>query len=177
MGDDQSGRFDEIKARLREAIGDGEGEVDFESIKARLRESAERAGRDVDADALIARAREAIGSVEGKVNAGAIRSWIDEVDRDTIQGWMGDAKAAAAGAATIAAAQGERLAERAPGAFDKVIGAAKEAIGDFTGKQDLAREGELQHLKGDIESRFAEAETDAKDAADAARAKLDGSAD
>ncbi len=175
MGGDQRGRFDEIKARLREAVGDGEGEVDFESIKARLRESAERAGHDVDADALIARAREAIGSVEGKVNAGAIRSWIDEVDRDTIQSWMGDAKAATAGAATIAAAQGEKLAEWAPGTFDKVVGVAKEALGDFTGNRDLAREGELQHLKGDIESRFAGAETDVKGAADAARSNQDGS--
>lgn len=177
MSDAESGRFDAIKARLREAVGDGEGEVDFESIKARLRESAERAGHDVDADALIARVRDAIGSVEGKVNAGAIRSWIDEVDRDTVQGWMGDARTAAAGAASFAATQRERLAERAPGAFDKVIGAAKEAIGDFTGKQDLAREGELQLLKGDIESRFAEAEADAKDMGDAARAKLEGNAD
>lgn len=176
MSDAESGRFEEIKSRLREAVGDGEGEIDFESIKARLRASAERAGQDVDVDAFVARAREAVGSVEGKVNAGAIRSWIDDVDRDTIQGWMGGAKSAAAGAAAFAAAKGEKLAERAPGAFDKVIGAAKEAIGDFTGKQDLAREGELQHLKGDIESRFAEAETEATNAADAARAKPDGTA-
>ena len=172
MSDAQGGRFEEIKARLRETVSDSEGEVDVESVMARLRETVAKAGNEVDADAVVARAREAIGGVEGKVNAESIRAWIDDVDRDAIQGWMGEAKAVASGAAAFAAAQ----AERAPGALDKVVGVAKGALGDLTGNQDLAREGELQHLKGDIESRFAETETDAKDAADAARAKLEGNA-
>lgn len=177
MSDPQGGRFDDIKTRLRDAVGDSQGDIDVESVMARMRETVERAGHDVDADAIIARAREAIGSVEGKVNADSIRAWIDDVDRDTIQSRMGEAKAAASGAAAFAAAQAGRLAERAPGAFDKVVGVAKEALGDFTGNQNLAREGELQHLKGDIESRFAETEVDVKDAADAARSKLDDSAE
>lgn len=176
MSDAQGGRFEEIKARLRETVSDSEGEVDVESVMARLRETVAKAGNEIDADAFVARAREAIGGVEGKVNAESIRAWIDDVDRDAIQGWMGEAKAVASGAAAFAAAQAERLAERAPGALDKVVGVAKGALGDLTGNQDLAREGELQHLKGDIESRFAETETDAKDAADAARAKLEGNA-
>jgi uncharacterized protein YjbJ (UPF0337 family) len=180
MGEARGNRFDDIKARLKEAMGNDEGDVDFESVKARLRESAERADQDIDADALIARAREAVGSVEGKVDAGKIRAWIDDVDRETVQGWMGEAKTAAASAAAFASAQGERLAERAPGVFDKVLGAAKEAIGDVTGNEGLTREGELQHLKGDIQSRYAETAdavvTKAEDVADAARAKREGSA-
>jgi uncharacterized protein YjbJ (UPF0337 family) len=178
MSDSGSGRFDDIKTRLKEALGDADGEVDLDTIVARVRESVDRTGGEIDADALVARVKAAAGTIEGKADADKIRQWIDEVDRDKLQGWLEGAKSVTAGAAAFAGAQGERLADRAPGAFDKVVGVAKEALGDFIGNEGMAREGELQHLKGDIEERFAnaadEAGTKAKGAVDEVRASTEG---
>jgi uncharacterized protein YjbJ (UPF0337 family) len=157
MSDSRSDRFDELKTRLSEAIGDRDGDVDLDAVLSRIRETVGRAGSDIDTDALIARVKDAAGTAEGKVDAGKIRQWVDDVDRERLQGWFSEAKSAAAGAAAFAGSQTERLSERAPGAVDKVIGAAKEAMGDLLGNEVLARAGELQHLKGGIEARFAEA--------------------
>lgn len=157
MSNSWSGRFDDIKARMKEAVGDSDGEIDLDTVMARVRENVARAGSDLDAETIVARAKDAVGAVEGKVNAGTIRQWIDDVDRDKVQGWVDEARTASAGAASFLGTQGERLAERAPGAIDKVVGVAKEAFGDFARNEDLARQGELQHLKGDIEARFADA--------------------
>ncbi|HET7602820.1 MAG TPA: CsbD family protein [Gemmatimonadales bacterium] len=157
MSDSRSDRIDELKTRLSEVIGERDGDVDLDAVVSRVRESVGKAGRDVDTDALIARVKDAAGTVEVKVDAGKIRQWVDDVDRATLQGRFDEAKSAAAGAAAFGGAQAERLSERAPGAMDKVIGAAKEALGDFLGNEELAREGELQHLKGGIEARYADA--------------------
>jgi uncharacterized protein YjbJ (UPF0337 family) len=157
MSDSRSDRFDELKSRLSEAIGGKDGEVDLDAVVSRIRESVGKAGSDIDTDALIARVKDAAGNAEGKVDAGKIRQWVEDVDRERLQGWVSEAKATVAGAAAIAGAQAERLSERGPGAVDKVIGAAKEAMGDLLGNEELAREGELQHLKGGIEARFASA--------------------
>jgi uncharacterized protein YjbJ (UPF0337 family) len=157
MSDSWSGRIDEIKARLKETVGGADGEVDVDSVMRGLREAVSQAGSNVDADALVARAREAVGAVEGKVDADKLKQWIDDVDTDKLRGWLTEGKTMAAGAAAAATAHGERLAEDAPGAFDKVVGAAKEKLGDLTGNEDLAREGELEQLKGEIKERYADA--------------------
>lgn len=176
-----SGRIDDIKSRIKDAVGATEGEIDVDTVMTRIRESVGKVGSDVDADALVARVKDAVGKAEGKVDAEKIRQWIDEVDRDKLKGWLDEARSKTASAATLVETRGERLADRAPGAFDTVLGVAKEKIGGLTGNEDLAREGELQHLKGDIEERFASAadtvEEEAKDATDAVKAKLAGTTD
>ncbi len=178
MSDLRRGRFDDIKSRLKEALGDSDGDVNLDTIVARVRESVDRTGGEIDAEALVARVKVAADTIEGKADGDKIRQWIDEVDRDRLQGWLDGAKTATASAASFAGTQGERLADRAPGAFDKVVGVAKEALGDFIGNEGMAREGELQHLKGDIEGRFANATVaagpEAKGAADEARANTEG---
>ena len=180
MSHSWGGRIDDIKARLKEAVGDANGDVDFETVMARARESVGKAGSDVDAEALIARVRDAVGNVESKVDADKIRQWVDDVDREKVRGWLDEARTSTASAASFVGEQGERLADRAPGAFDKVVGVAKEAIGDFTGNEELARSGELQHLRGAIESRFSTATdgvaAEAADATDAVKTKREGSA-
>ena len=176
MSEPWSGRIDQLQTRLKEAVGNAEGEIDIATIRARLRENVDRAAHDVDTDALIARVKDVAGKAEGKIDSAKLRQWIDEVDKDTLKSWLDEAKAKTVGAATMVETHGERLAERAPGAFDTMFGAAKEKIGGLTGNEDLAHEGELQHLKGDIEARYADAadtvEGEAKDAADTVKAKL-----
>lgn len=179
MSDSWSGRVDDIKARIKDAVGNAEGDIDVDTVMTRIRESVGKAGSDVDADALVARVKDAVGKAEGTVDAGKIRQWIEDVDKDKLKGWLDEARSKTASAATLVETQGERLVDRAPGALDTVLGVAKEKIGGLTGNEDLAREGELQHLKGDIEERFASAadtvEIDAKDATDTVKAKAKGS--
>lgn len=152
MSESWSGKVEEIKARLREAASGPEGEIDVNAVVRSLRE----AGNDVDAEALIARVREAVGTVEGKIDAEKLKQWADEVDTGKLQGWLAEGKTMAAGAAAMAATHGERLAENAPGMFDKLVGTAKEKLGDLIGNEDLAHEGELEQLRGQIKEKYAD---------------------
>ena len=67
--------------------------------------------------------------------------------------------------------QGEKLAERAPGAFEKVAGAAKERLGTLTGDEGLIGEGQIERFKGQVKETIASvsemAESRSKDAAEA----------
>ena len=157
MSESWSGKFDQVKSRIKEAVANTEGEIDLDQAVTRIRAAVTQAGADVDTDALRARVREAAGKAEEKVDTEKLRQWIDEVDRDKLKGWLNDARTMTASAAAAVETHGEKLVERTPGAVDKLIGAAKEKIGDFTGNEDLAHQGELQTLKGDIEERFAAA--------------------
>ena len=59
---------------------------------------------------------------------GKLRQWVAEVDRDKLKGWLEEAQQLGAGAVSVIGTQGEKLADRAPGAFDKLAGAAKERL-------------------------------------------------
>ncbi|MGH2616637.1 MAG: hypothetical protein ACRDJC_15475 [Thermomicrobiales bacterium] len=166
MSDSWSSRMDQIKSRIKDAVGNTEGEIDAETLMTRIRESVGQAASDVDTDALMARVKDVAGKAEGRVDTAKLKQWIDEVDRDKMQSWLDDAKAMTASAATVVEAQGERLAEKAPGAIDKLLGVAKETFGDLSGNEEMARKGELQHLKGDIQERLSGAAEVAEDATD-----------
>ena len=166
MSDSWSTRIDQIKSRIKDAVGNSEGEIDAETLRIRIRETVGQAAHDIDTDALMARVKDVAGKAEGKVDSEKLKEWIDKVDRDKLQGWLDEAKSRTASAATVVEAQGERLAEKAPGAVDKLLGVAKETFGDLSGNEELARDGELQHLKGDIQERLSGASDAAEDATD-----------
>ena len=166
MSDSWSNRIDQFKSRIKETVGNTEVEIDAETLRARIREMVDRTASDVDTDAIMARVKDVAGKAEGKVNTEKLKQWLDEIDRDKLRGWLDEAKTMTAGAATVVEAQGERLAEEAPGAIDKLLGVAKETFGDLSGNQDLAREGELQQLKGDIQERLSGASDAAADDTD-----------
>jgi uncharacterized protein YjbJ (UPF0337 family) len=172
MSDSRGGKAEDIKARLKDALGP-EREADFEAVVTRLRAAAGQAGIDVEPEALMARAKDVVGKAEGKVDTERLKQWIDETDNDKLKGWLAEAKSFGASAASIVGAQSERLSERAPGAFDRLLGAAKEKIGEFTGDEELARSGELDRLRGQIKESFAETagtvEAAVEKAADAAK--------
>ncbi len=165
MSDSWSGKIDEIKSRIKDTVGNAEGELDAESVMTRIREAVAQAGADVDTEALKTRIRDVVGKAEGKVDSDKLRQWIDELDRDKLKSWLDDAKTMTASAATAAESQGERLADQAPSAVDKWLGMAKEKIGELTGNEELAREGQLDNLKGDIKERFASAADTAQEKA------------
>jgi len=177
MSESGSGSLDEIKARLKDAVANAEGHVDAESMMSRIRETVSKVGSDVDSDAIVAKVKEVAGKAEGKVDTDKLRHWIDEVDRDTLKSWLDEAKVIGAGAASLVGAQGEKLADRAPGAFDKLAGVAKERLGSLTGDEGLMSEGNIERLKGQVMEVIASAtevaESDPKDAADAIKSKHD----
>jgi uncharacterized protein YjbJ (UPF0337 family) len=106
-------------------------------------------------DELAARIKDVAGQAEGKVDAGKLRQWIDEIDRDKLKSWLDEAKTLGAGAASVVEAQGEKIADRAPGAFDKLTGAAKEKLGSLTGDEGLIGEGHVERLKGQLKETIA----------------------
>jgi uncharacterized protein YjbJ (UPF0337 family) len=153
---EHSGRMtDDLLTRLKAAVAGPDGEIDVESVRTNLREAAAKAGADLDADALVARVKDVAGKAEGKLDGEKLRQWLDEADSGKLGQWLAEAKSASAGAAAVVEAHGERLAEQAPGAFDKLVGAAKEKLGEATGSEELTHQGELDQLRGQIKEKYA----------------------
>ncbi len=161
-----SGKFDQVKARIKDAVGTADGDVDADTVVHRIREAVAQAGADVDTEALKTRVKDVVGKAEGTVDSEKLKQWIDDLDRDKLKSWLDNAKTMTTGAAAAVETQGERLAEQAPGAVDTLLGTVKEKIGGLTGNQDLAHEGELDNLRGDIKERFASAQEQVTKAAD-----------
>ena len=177
MSESRSGKIDELAARIKDAVGTIEGHVDADSVMARVRETIGKAGSDIDTDALVARVKDVTGQAEGKVDAGKLRQWIDEIDRDKLKSWLDEAKSLGAGAASLVEAQSDKLADRAPGALDKLAGAAKEKLGSLTGDEGLINEGQVERLKGQFKETIASVtemvEGAPADTVDAPNAKAD----
>ena len=102
---------------------------------------------------------------------------VADVDRDKLKGVLEEAQHLGAGAASLIGAHGEKLADRAPGAFDKLAGAAKEKLGTLTGDEGLIGEGQIERFKGKIKETIASvsemADSRSKDAAEAIKTKVD----
>jgi hypothetical protein len=138
MSDSESGKLDEMTSRIKDVVASAESHVDAEGLLHRIREAVGKVGNTVDSDALVGRFKEVAGQAEGKIDAGRLRQWVAEVDRDKLKGWLEEAQHLGAGAVSVIGTQGEKLADRAPGAFDKLAGAAKERLGTLTGDEGLS---------------------------------------
>ena len=107
---------------------------------------------------------------------GKLKQWVAEVDRDKLKGWLEEAQHLGAGAVTVIETQGKKLADRAPGAFDQLAGAAKERLGTLTSDEGLIGEGQIERFKGQVKETLASvsemAESRSKDAAETVRTKL-----
>jgi uncharacterized protein YjbJ (UPF0337 family) len=177
MSDSESGKLDEMTSRIKDAVASAESHLDAEGLLHRIREAVGKVGSTIDADAIMGRFKEVAGQAEGKIDAGKLRQWVAEVDRDKLKGWLDDAQHLGAGAVTLIGTQGEKLAERAPGAFDKLTGAAKERLGALTGDEGIIGEGQVERFKGQLKETIASvsemAESRSKDVAESVKAKLD----
>ena len=155
MSESRSGKIDELTSRIKDVVGNVEDHVDIDGLMNRIRETIGKAGVDVDPDAIIARIKDVAGQAEGKVDPGKLRQWIDERDRDKLTSWLDEAKTLGASAASLVGAQGEKLAERAPGALDKLTGVAKEKLGSLAGDEGLISEEHVERLKSQIKETIA----------------------
>jgi len=177
MSDSESGKLDEMTSRIKDVVAGAESHLDAEGLLHRIQEAVGKVGSTIDTEAIVGRFKEVAGQAEGKVDAGKLRQWLAEVDRDKLKGWLDEAQHLGAGAVSVIGTQGEKLADRAPGAFDKLAGAAKERLGSLTGDEGLIGEGQIERFKGQLKETIASvsemAESRSKDAADTVRTKLD----
>jgi uncharacterized protein YjbJ (UPF0337 family) len=176
MSDSESGKLDEMTSRIKDAVASAESHLDAEGLLQRIREAIGKVGSTIDTDAIMGRFKEVAGHAEGKIDAGKLRQWVTDVDRDKLRAWLEEAQHLGAGAVSLIGTQGEKLAERAPGAFGKVAGAAKERLGTLTGDEGLIGEGQVERVKGQLKETIASvsemAESRSKDVAETVKSKL-----
>jgi uncharacterized protein YjbJ (UPF0337 family) len=177
MSDSESGKLDEMTSRIKDAVANAESHLDAEGLLHRIREAVSKVGSAIDTDTIMGRFKEVAGQAEGKIDAGKLRQWVADVDRDKLKAWLDEAQHLGAGAVSVIGAQGEKLAERAPGAFDKLAGAAKERLGTLTGDEGLIGEGQIERFKGQLKETITSvsemAESRSKDVAETVKSKLD----
>jgi uncharacterized protein YjbJ (UPF0337 family) len=155
MSDPESGKLDEVTSRIKEVAASAESHLDAEGLLHRIRESIGKAGSSVDTEAIMGRFKEVAGQAEGTIDAGKLRQWVADVDRDKLKGWLEEAQHLGAGAVSVIGTQGEKLAERAPSALDKLAGTAKEKLGTLTGDEGLIGEGQIERFKGQLKETIA----------------------
>ena len=176
MSDSESGKLDEMTSRIKDVVASAESHLDAEGLLHRIREVVGKVGSTVDTDAIMGRFKEVAGQAEGKIDAGKLRQWVADVDRDKLKGWLGEAQHLGAGAVSLIGTQGEKLAERAPGAFDKLAGAAKERLGTLTGDEGVIGEAQIDRFKGQLKETIASvsemAESRSNVAAETVKTKL-----
>lgn len=156
MGDATTNDF---VTRLKAALSGPDGEIDAESVRASLRDAAAHAGKEIDTDAIMARVRDVAGTAEDKLDSEKLRHLLAEAESGKLGAWLTGAKGMAADAASKLEAHGERLSEQAPGTFDKLMGTAKAKLGAISGNDELAHQGELDRLKGQIKDKYAGGDT------------------
>jgi uncharacterized protein YjbJ (UPF0337 family) len=177
MSDSENSNLDEVMSRIKDVAASAESHMDSEGLLHRIRESLGKAGSTIDTDAILGRFKEVSGQAEGKIEASKLRQWVADIDRDTVKGWLEEAQHLGGGAVSVIGTQGEKLAERAPGAFETLVGAAKEKLGTLTGDEGLIGEGQIERFKGQLKETIASVsemvESRSQDAADAVKTKLD----
>jgi uncharacterized protein YjbJ (UPF0337 family) len=177
MSDSESGKLDEMTSRIKEVVTSAESHLDADGLLHRIQEAIGKVGGAVDTDAIVGRFKEVAGQAEDKIDAGKLRQWVAEVDRDKLKSLLGEAQHRGADVVSLVGTQGEKLVDRAPGAFDKLAGAAKERLGTLTGDEGLIGEGQLERFKGQIKETIASvsemAESRSNDAAETIKSKLD----
>jgi uncharacterized protein YjbJ (UPF0337 family) len=177
MSDSESGKLDGMTSRIKDAVTSAESHLDAEGLLHRIREAIGKVGSTVDTDAIMGRFKEVAGQAEGRIDSGKFSQWVTDVDRDKLKGWLDEAQHLGAGAVSQIGTQGEKLADRAPGAFDKLAGAAKERLGTLTGDEGLIGEGQIERFKGQLKETMASvsemAESRSKDVAETVKSKLD----
>jgi uncharacterized protein YjbJ (UPF0337 family) len=155
MADHAGNATDDLLTRFKAALAGPDGEIDVESVRTSLREAVANAGSEIDVDAIVDRAKAVAGNADDKLDSEKLKQWLGEAESGKLGEWLAEAKIISARAVSTVGAHGEQIAENAPGAFDTLLGAAKETLGKLTGNEALAHQGELDQLKGQIKEKFA----------------------
>jgi uncharacterized protein YjbJ (UPF0337 family) len=176
MSDSERDKLDEMTSRIKDVVGSPESRLDAEGLLRRIREAVGKVGSTIATDATMGRSKDVAGRAEGKIDADKLRHFVAEVDRDKLKGWLEEAQHIGAGAVSVVGTQGEKLADRAPGAFDKLAGAAKERLGSLTGDEDLLGEGQIERFKGQLKETISSVsemtESRSKDAVESVKTKF-----
>jgi len=176
MRDSEGGKLDEMTSRIKDVVGSPESHLDAEGLLRRIREAVGKVGSTIATDATMGRFKDVAGQAEGKIDAGRLRHLLAEVDRDKLKGWLEEAQHLGAGAISVVGTHGERLADRAPGAFDKLAGAANERLGSLTGDEGLLGEGQIERFKGQLKETISSVsemtESRSKDAVESVKTKF-----
>ena len=93
MSDSESGKLDEMTSRIKDAVASAESHLDAEGLLHRIREAVGKVGSTVDTDAIMGRFKEVAGQAEGKIDAGKLRQWVADVDRDKLKRLAGGSAA------------------------------------------------------------------------------------
>jgi uncharacterized protein YjbJ (UPF0337 family) len=176
MSDSERDKLDEMTSRIKDVVASAESHLDAEGLLHRIRVAVGKVGSTIATDATMGRSKDVAGRAEGKIDADKLRHFVAEVDRDKLKGWLEEAQHFGAGAVSVVGTQGEKLADRAPGAFDKLAGAAKERLGSLTGDEGLLGEGQIERFKGQLKETISSVsemtESRAKDAVEAVKTKF-----
>jgi uncharacterized protein YjbJ (UPF0337 family) len=177
MSDSGRGKPDEMTSRNEGAAASPESHLDADGVLHRIREAIGKVGSTVDQDALMGRVKEVVDQAEGRIDAGKLRQWVAELDQDKLRSLPEEAKHLGAGAVSLIGTQSEKLADRAPGVFDKLAGAAKGRLETLTGDEGPIGGGQLERFKGQLKDTIASvsemAESRSNDAAETVKRKLD----
>ena len=176
MSDSERDKLDEMTSRIKDVVASAESHLDAEGLLHRIRVAVGKVGSTIATDATMGRFKDVAGQAEGKIDAGRLRHLVAEVDRDKLKGWLEEAQHLGAGAISVVGTQGEKLADHAPGAFDKLAGAAKERLGSLTGDEGLLGEGQIERFKGQLKETISSVsemtESRSKDAVEAVKTKF-----
>jgi len=177
MNDSEGGKTGEKTSRIKDVAGSAESQSDADGLMHHVLKAIGKIGSSVDTDAITGRFKEVTGQADSKIDGGKLRQWAAGVDEDKLKGLLDEARHLGAGAVSLIGTEGEKLAERTPGAFDKLAGTAKERLGRLAGDEGLINEGQLERFKGQFKVTIASvsemAESRSKDAAETIKAKLD----
>ena len=92
MSDSESGKLDEMTLRIKEAAASAESHLDADGLLHRIQDAVGKVGGAVATDAIMGRLKEVAGHAEDKIDAGKLRQWVTEVDRDKLKSLLGEAQ-------------------------------------------------------------------------------------
>ena len=176
MSDSERDKLDEMTSRIKDVVASAESHLDAEGLLHRIRVAVGKVGSTIATDATMGRSKDVAGRAEGKIDVDKLRHFVAEVDRDKLKGWLEEAQHFGAGGVSVVGTQGEKLADRAPGAFDKLAGVTKERLGSLTGDEGLLGEGQIERFKGQLKETISSVsemtESRSKDAVESVKTKF-----
>jgi uncharacterized protein YjbJ (UPF0337 family) len=177
MNESEGGKTGEMTSRIKDVAGNAKNHSNADELMHHILKAVGKVGSAFDTDAIMGRFKEVAGQADDKIDTSTLGQRAAAVDRAKLKSLLGEAQHLGADAVSLIGTQGEKLADRAPGAFDRLAGTAKERLGTLAGDEGLVSEGQLERFKGKFKETIASvsemAESRSKDAAETIKAKLD----
>src|SRR4051812_35298995 len=144
MNDSEGGKTGEMTSRIKDVAGNAKSHSDADGLMHHILKAVGKVGSTIDTDAIMGRFKEVAGQADDKIDTGKLRQGVADVDRDKLKSLLGEAQHLGADVVSLIGTEGEKLAERTPGALDKLAGTAKERLGALAGDEGLISEGQRE---------------------------------